>query len=152
MQTAFYNKSVGSKISWGYGDRTVKRYNKLVAYTANIEDIKGEKLFIKRIKIGKASSGWRQSYCHEIAHALVLPYMDSKKCGVKVLAKVKGEWTHYRRMNELFAWRLAKTFCKPEYWTDAYAIKCLKSYGLVVSQIVPLTDMEEVLQFAVDND
>jgi len=56
---------------------------------------------------------WEMSFCHELGHAL-----SSKM----------DDFYNNEFKEELRAWRLAKSFCKPKYWNEQEAIKMLLTY------------------------
>jgi len=76
------------------------------------------------ITINKDSPTWRMDYCHEVAHVLtaakfetIHPWFANHKELIQTF-----KW-------EVVAWRLAKSFCKKKYWTEARAILGLQSYA-----------------------
>lgn len=56
---------------------------------------------------------WEMSFCHELGHALSSKIIKSRKDSFK---------------EELIAWRLGKSFCKPKYWQEKEAMRMLMTY------------------------
>ena len=71
---------------------------------------------VEGIEIDRKSRYWKMVFCHEIAHVLI-GYPEEYRSDIAV-----------RFENELLAWRLAKSFCKPELWNEDFALKCLETY------------------------
>lgn len=59
---------------------------------------------------------------HEFGHMLSLHHVPLTK-------QVEVE------ENETIAWSLAKSFIKPQYWDEAYALECLATYDINIPSI-----------------
>ena len=57
------------------------------------------------------------SVCHEMAHVLLCR---------KTYGRDRGPMANLRE--EILAWRLGKSFCRPEYWNETDAIENIASY------------------------
>jgi hypothetical protein len=68
------------------------------------------------ININRNNERIEMALCHEIAHLLLCRQDDGDEDGLPVLRA------------EIKAWRLAKSFCKPQYWSDSRAIENIESY------------------------
>ena len=76
------------------------------------------------ININKNSLTWRMEYCHELAHVLTVSKAETVN---PWWADIK-EWKQQFKW-EVMAWRIAKSFCKEEYWKEGRAVRALKSYA-----------------------
>jgi len=71
------------------------------------------------IDYNKEHPHWEMSLCHEWAHLLLVitgkhPKSVWKNDGLQTPLSVIKQ--------ELMAWRLAKSFCNPEYWSEEHAL------------------------------
>lgn len=82
---------------------------------------------VEVIRIGTKTPLWRQNLCHELGHIILdlSPDIDKSRSFPTVFLHACSE---YCFMVEHFAWRLAKTICKPEWWDEDNALRCLKTY------------------------
>jgi len=70
-----------------------------------------------KVSVSAKSRTREMDACHEIAHVLLCR---------KVYGKDSGFIANLRE--EITAWRLARTFCRPEFWDEPTAIKCIGSH------------------------
>jgi hypothetical protein len=76
----------------------------------------GETWMPMLVEIDTSERHWRCAMAHELAHLYIgftVQYNDDPDVKFAV---------------ELLAWRVAKSYCKSEYWSDAHALRCLGMY------------------------
>lgn len=80
------------------------------------KEFKSKDGFVPTHIVMGTSSNNKMSLAHEIGHILTAKYVTLDCTGME-----------YFRV-ELKAWRVAKSFIKPKYWDENYAISCLATY------------------------
>ena len=64
---------------------------------------------------------WRMAFCHELGHVLSLKRIESQEWF--------DEYDIENLRDEIIAWRLAKSFCKPKYWKEEQAVSAIKKWA-----------------------
>lgn len=106
MKIYYYSK-VKPTVQYGNGYTTVKGVFK------SKNDVP-----ISYIIINKNSRNWQLELCHELGHVL----LSSRFYSLYISAKMDVI------REEVMAWRLAKSYCKPKFWDDTLARLYLKTY------------------------
>jgi len=97
-----------------------------ISIRQNIQDRKHFQLstgeVVKHIKCGKKEKNWRMALLHEIGHILSGHFVIGRYCIIDSLMDL------HNIREEVIAWRIAKSFCKEEYWNEKFAKSCIKGY------------------------
>ena len=72
------------------------------------------------LHVNRDSPHWQMELCHELGHIYLSKSFSMRRY---------NEWNHYAMRIEMMAHRLAKSFCKPKYWSDKVAIEMLTDYA-----------------------
>lgn len=110
----------------------------------------------------RKGNNWQMSFCHEIGHVLLNQYMRDVNIAVPRSTICSSLYivyhvNRYTLIDEVLAWRLAKSYCKSKYWNEKVALESLGTYwtnGVFESNcghkppfpinIEPLTDINEL--------
>jgi hypothetical protein len=78
--------------------------------------------------------------CHELSHILIADRFKLKETFLyhDDLRRISQQIALKTFCNELTAWRLAKSFCKPRYWDERRAVRCVKSYAGAFSRLLKI--------------
>jgi len=89
----------------------------------------------KGIVVNLDSKAWQMEFTHELAHVLTLHTLDSDEYIYNFRKSLRAE---------VIAWRLAKSFCKKQYWKEATAIESLINYTEPFPSIVDVEKLRKI--------